>query len=196
VHGFDELDYNRHLGLAGYKLEVSHTDVGGDIEAVIGGRRSAVIELVRAGGPAEKAGLSNGDVIVAIDGLKVNAARRRSGRSRRWRRTGTRSRCSAGRGCSRRRSRRWPAGRRSTRWPAASATYEQLLLRQAWLGFAAPAAPADGASNDQLREAAMKLFKGLDGPPEQEDAVSATAPPAGKKGKKKPAAKKPAKPAK
>ena len=194
VHGFDELDYNRHLGLAGYKLEVSSADVGGDVEAAIGGDVSPVIELVRAGGPAEKAGLSNGDVIVAIDGLKVNAAEAK--RQIKAMAPNTRHTFAVLRGPRLLEKSVSPVAGGTTVYkvvPTGSATYEQLLLRQAWLGFAAPAAPAGGASNDQLREAAMKLFKGLDGPPEPEDAVSATAPPTGKKGKKKPAAKKPAK---
>jgi len=198
VHGFDEIDYNRHLGLAGYKLEVSQADVGGDIEAVIGGDASPVLELVRAGGAAEKAGLSNGDVIVAIDGLKVSAAEAK--RQIKAMAPNTRHTLAVLRGPRLLEKTVVPVAGGTSQYKLAllgSASYEQMLLRQAWLGYAAPAAPAGGGSNDdRLREAAMKLFKGLDGG--EEDAVSAAAPPGEKKGKKakKPAAKKPAKPAK
>lgn len=198
VHGFDEIDYNRHLGLAGYKLEVSQIDVGGDIEAVIGGDASPVLEVVRAGGAAEKAGLSNGDVIVAIDGLKVNAAEAK--RQIKAMAPNTRHTLAVLRGPRLLEKTVTPVAGGTSQYKLAlssSASYEQLLLRQAWLGYAAPAAPAGGGtSDDRLREAAMKLFKGLDAG--EEDAVSATAPPGEKKGKKakKPAAKKPAKPTK
>lgn len=195
VHGFDEIDYNRHLGLAGYKLEVSQAEVGGDIEAVIGGDASPVLEVVRAGGPADKAGLGNGDVIVAIDGLKVNAAEAK--RQIKAMAPNTKHTFAVLRGPRLLEKSVTPTTGGTTQYKVAlsgSATYEQLLLRQAWLGFAAPAGAASGTSNDQLREAAMKLFKGLDGA-EQEDAAPTTAPPGAKKtGKKKaPAAKKPAK---
>jgi len=153
---------------------------------------------VRAGGAAEKAGLSNGDVIVAIDGLKVNAVEAQ--RQIKAMAPNTRHTLAVLRGPRLLEKTVTPVAGGTSQYKLAlssSASYEQLLLRQAWLGYAAPAAPAGGGtSDDRLREAAMKLFKGLDAG--EEDAVSATAPPGEKKGKKakKPAAKKPAKPAK
>lgn len=59
MHGFDEIDYNRHLGLAGYRLEQSQGESGGDIEVTIverPGDGAAVIDAVCADGPAERAG--------------------------------------------------------------------------------------------------------------------------------------------
>jgi predicted metalloprotease with PDZ domain len=196
VHGFDEIDYNRHLGLAGYKLEVSQTEVGGDIEAEIGGDASPVIEVVRPGGPAEKAGLSNGDTIVAIDGLKVSAAEAK--RQIKAMAPNTRHTFAVLRGPRLLEKTVTPTTGGTTNYkivPTGSATYEQLLLRQAWLGFTAPA-PTGGSTADQRREAAMKLFKNLnEGGEELEDAAPTTAPPGEKKGKKKKAAgTKPAKP--
>ena len=57
-------------------VPAAHADGCSDIEVVFAERADGVaaIELARPGGAAEKAGLSNGDVIVAIDGLKVGAA--------------------------------------------------------------------------------------------------------------------------
>jgi len=185
VHGFDELDYNRHLGLAGYRLETSQSDSGGDIEATIGervGDGAAVLELVRAGGPAERAGLSNNYVLVAIDGLKVTAKdapkqiKAMAGNSKhtftllRGPRLLTRTVT--------------PVTAALTKYKVASlaaVSYEQKLTRQAWLGYTAQAA---GTSNDQLREAALKLFTS-DPTVGADDAAPTTAPPRAKKPKKK-----------
>ena len=64
------------------------------------------------------------------------------------------------------------------------ATYEQLALRQQWLGYTAPAKGEGG--NSSLRDAALKLFKqdptaGAD----PEDAAVVVQPAGGGKGKKK-----------
>ncbi|MBL9103505.1 MAG: M61 family metallopeptidase [Myxococcales bacterium] len=195
VHGFDEIDYNRHLGLAGYKLEVAQADVGGDIEAVIVGDAAPTIELVRPGGPAERAGLANGDTIVAIDGLKVSAAE--ATRQIKAMAPNTRHTFAVLRGPRLLEKQVTPVAGGTTTYKVAAAsgaTYEQLLLRQAWLGFAAPP-PTGGASQDQLRDAALKLFKNLN-EPELEDAAPTTAPPGEKKAKKKAARPKAPKPAK
>ena len=185
VHGFDEIDYNRHLGLAGYRLEVSQSAVGGDIEVVFGeraGDMAAVIELTRAGGPAERAGLANGDVIVAIDGMKVNL--KDAQRQIKAMAAGSRHTFTIARG---------PRVLEKTVTPVASgasqykvsalpgAAYDQVLLRQGWLGFAAP----PPSSGDPLRDAALRLFKSEP----VEDSVPASAPGEGKKKKKAKAAK-------
>ena len=187
VHGFDEIDYNRHLGLAGYRLEVSQGEVGGEIEATIServGDGAAVIDLVRAGGPAERAGLSNGDVIVAIDGLKVGAkeAQRQikamAGNSKhaftifRGPRLLEKSVVAAAVGATQYKVVAIPG-----------ASYEQALLRQGWLGFTAPSPSTTG---DPLRDAALRLFRSE---PELEDSAPATTPGASKPNKKKKAAK-------
>ena len=65
------------------------------------------------------------------------------------------------------------------------AAYDQVLLRQGWLGFAAPPT----SSGDPLRDAALRLFKSEP----LEDSVSATAPGEGKKKKKAAKPKPPAK---
>ena len=185
MHGFDEIDYNRHLGLAGYRLEVSQSAVGGDIEVVFGeraGDMAAVIELTRAGGPAERAGLANGDVIVAIDGMKVNL--KDAQRQIKAMAAGSRHTFTIARG---------PRVLEKTVTPVASgasqykvsalpgAAYDQVLLRQGWLGFAAP----PPSSGDPLRDAALRLFKSEP----VEDSVPASAPGEGKKKKKAKAAK-------
>ncbi|HEY0138281.1 MAG TPA: PDZ domain-containing protein [Nannocystis sp.] len=193
VHGFDEIDYNRHLGLAGYRLEVSQSEAAGDIEATIGervGDGAAVIELVRAGGPAEKAGLSNNDVLVAIDGLKVTAKdapkqiKAMAGNSKhtftllRGPRLLTKTVV--------------PVTSGQTKYKVVSlpsVSYEQKLMRQGWLGYTAQTATG---SQDQLREAAMRLFTS-DPTVGAEEAVPTTAPPRAKKAKKPKASKPPAK---
>lgn len=187
VHGFDELDYNRHLGLAGYRLEVSQTEVGGDIEATIGervGDGAAVIELVRAGGPAERAGLSNGDVIAAIDGLKVTA--KDAQRQIKAMAGNSKHTFAVFRGPRLLEKSVTPVAAGAPNYKVAAiagASYEQLLLRQGWLGFSAPApSPSTG---DPLRDAALRLFRSE---PELEDSAPATTPGASK-GKKKKAAK-------
>jgi predicted metalloprotease with PDZ domain len=189
VHGFDELDYNRHLGLAGYKLEVSSADVGGDVEAVIGGDVSPVIELVRAGGPAEKAGLSNGDVIVAIDGLKVNA--KDAARQIKAMAGGSRHVFTLLRGSRLLEKTVVPVTGSVTQYRVSSlaqVSYEQKLMRQGWLGFVVNSA-GGATTNDTLREAALRLF--TTDPTVVEDAAPTTTPASGKG--KKPRAKKPAK---
>ena len=194
VHGFDEIDYNRHLGLAGYRLETSQSDSGGDIEATIGervGDGAAVIELVRAGGPAERAGLSNNDVLVAIDGLKVTAEdapkqiKAMAGNSKHT--------FTLLRGPRLLTKTVTPVTSGQTKYKVvslASVSYEQKLMRQGWLGYTAQTA-ATGSANDQLREAAMRLFTS-DPTVGAEDGVPATAPPRAKK-PKKPKATRPAK---
>ena len=191
VHGFDELDYNRHLGLAGYRLETSQSDSGGDIEATIGervGDGAAVLELVRAGGPAERAGLSNNDVLVAIDGLKVTAKdapkqiKAMAGNSKHT--------FTLLRGPRLLTKTVTPVTAAQTKYKVtslASVSYEQKLTRQAWLGYTAQAA---GTSNDPLREAALKLFTS-DPTVGADDAAPTTAPPRARKPKKR--AKAPAK---
>lgn len=191
VHGFDEIDYNRHLGLAGYRLEVSQTEAGGDIEVVYGeraGDAAAVIELARAGGPAEKAGLANGDVIVAIDGIKVNA--KDAQRQIKAMAANSRHTFTISRGPRVLEKAVTVAAGGTPQYKVSSipgAAYDQVLLRQGWLGFAAP----PPSSGDPLRDAALRLFKSE--PPE--DSVPATAPGEGKK-KKKPAKAKSKPPAK
>jgi predicted metalloprotease with PDZ domain len=202
VHGFDEIDYNRHLGLAGYRLEQSQTDAGGDIEATIGerpGDGAAVLELVQAGGPAEKAGLSNGDVIVAIDGLKVNS--KDAPRQIKAMAGGSKHVFTLLRGPRLLEKTVVPVTGGVTQYKVTSlpqVTYEQKLMRQGWLGFVAPIAGA-ASQQDALREAALRLFT-TDPTVGLEDAGPTTTPASGKatKGKKtakkKPApAKKPAK---
>jgi predicted metalloprotease with PDZ domain len=188
VHGFEEIDYNNHLGLAGYRLEVSQAEVGGDIEVVFGeraGDAAAVIELARAGGPAEKAGLGNGDVIVAIDGIKVNA--KDAQRQIKAMAGGSRHTFTIARGSRVLEKTVTPVAGGITKYKVASvpgAAYDQMLLRQGWLGFAAP----PPSSGDPLRDAALRLFKSEP----LEDSVPATAP--GAAAKKKKRAAKPAKP--
>ncbi len=202
VHGFDEIDYNRHLGLAGYRLEQSQTDAGGDIEATIGerpGDGAAVLDLVQAGGPAEKAGLSNGDVIVAIDGLKVNS--KDAPRQIKAMAGGSKHVFTLLRGPRLLEKTVVPVTGGVTLYKVTSlpqVTYEQKLMRQGWLGFVAPIAGA-ASQQDALREAALRLFT-TDPTVGLEDAGPTTTPASGKatKGKKtakkKPApAKKPAK---
>ena len=202
VHGFDEIDYNRHLGLAGYRLEQSQTDAGGDIEATIGerpGDGAAVLDLVQAGGPAEKAGLSNGDVIVAIDGLKVNS--KDAPRQIKAMAGGSKHVFTLLRGPRLLEKTVVPVTGGVTQYKVTSlpqVTYEQKLMRQGWLGFVAPIAGA-ASQQDALREAALRLFT-TDPTVGLEDAGPTTTPASGKatKGKKtakkKPApAKKPAK---
>lgn len=192
VHGFDEIDYNRHLGLAGYKLEQTQTDPGGDIEATIGerpGDAAAVLDLVRAGGPAEKAGLSNGDVIVAIDGLKVNA--KDAARQIKAMAGGSRHVFTLLRGSRLLEKTVVPVTGAVTQYRVSSlaqVSYEQKLMRQGWLGFVANSA-GGATSNDALREAALRLF--TTDPTVVEDAAPTTTPASGKG--KKPRAKKPAK---
>lgn len=183
VHGFDEIDYNRHLGLAGYRLEVSQGAVGGDLDVVFGERGGeALLELVRVGGPADKAGLANGDVIVAIDGLKVNA--RDAQRQIKAMAGGSRHSFTIQRGPRLLEKTVTPQAVAAPQYKVSSipgAAYDQMLLRQGWLGFSAP----PPSSGDPLRDAALRLFKSE----LPEDSVSAGAPGAAAGSKKKKAAK-------
>jgi predicted metalloprotease with PDZ domain len=77
VRGLDDIDWNHYLGLAG--LAVRSTGAGAESDGgtpYLGAkfRRDGlfpVVESVRAGSPAYQAGLSPGDEIVAIDGIRV-----------------------------------------------------------------------------------------------------------------------------
>lgn len=194
VHGFDEIDYNRHLGLAGYRVEQSQGESGGDIEATIverPGDLAAVLDLVRADGPAEKAGLSSGDVLVAIDGLKVTA--RDAPKQIKAMAGGSKHTFTLLRGPRMLTKTVTPVTAAVTLYKVsslASVSYEQKLTRQAWLGFVAANAAA-GGSNDQLREAALRLF--TTDPTLVEDAAPTTTPASGAKAKKAKKAKQPAK---
>lgn len=173
VHGFEEIDYNRHLGLAGYRLDVSQVDVGGDIQVVYG--EGAKLELVRPGGPADKAGLANGDVIVAIDGLKMNP--NDIPRQIKAMAGGSRHTFTIARGPRVLEKTVSPVAGGTPKYQVMSvpgAAYDQMLLRQGWLGFTAPA-PSSG---DPLRDAALRLFKSEP----VEDSVPASSP--GGEGKK------------
>ncbi len=181
VHGFEEIDYNRHLGLAGYRLDVSQVDVGGDIQVVYG--EGATLDLVRPGGPADKAGLANGDVIVAIDGLKMNP--NDIPRQIKAMAGGSRHTFTIARGPRVVEKTVSPVTGGTPKYQVVSvpgAAYDQMLLRQGWLGFAAPA-PSSG---DPLRDAALRLFKSEP----VEDSVPVNSPGGeGKKSKKKRTAK-------
>ncbi len=193
VHGFDEIEYARHLGLAGYRYEAT-PEAGGDLEVVFADNGDkATIELVRVGGPGDKAGLANGDVLVAIDGLKLaNAAEAQ--RQIKAMAPGSRHQVTLARG-ARVIERNVVAGSGgSIKYKISldpGATYEQLALRQQWLGYTAPAKGEGG--NSSLRDAALKLFKqdptaGAD--PEDASVVVMPAG-SGKGGKKKSGGKKP-----
>ena len=159
VHGFDEIEYGRHLGLAGYRMEVSQ-ETGGDLEVVFAeGDKAPVLELVRQGGAGDKAGLANGDVLVAIDGLKVgNVAEAK--RQIKAMAPGSRHQLTLTRGARVIERTASPVAGGPTTYKISldpGATYEQLALRQAWLGYSAPARGEGG--NGALRDAALKLFK-------------------------------------
>jgi predicted metalloprotease with PDZ domain len=144
VHGLEELDFNRHLAAAGYALSVKVETAEGELGVELSGRDGrAVIDRVHPEGPAFKAALAAGDVIVAIDGGAVDLEQ------------------------ARRAIKAMPAGsnhsisvirhhrlieRKVTAAAGGAAKYsissvaapslEQLALRSAWLGIgAAPAAP-------------------------------------------------------
>jgi predicted metalloprotease with PDZ domain len=200
VHGFDEVEHGRHLALAGYKLDVSQ-EPGGDLEVVFaeGGEvKGAALELVRQGGAGDRAGLANGDVLLSIDGLKVTSATEAK-RQIKSMTPGSRHQLTVQRG-ARIIERTATAGSGGTHnYKIAldpGATYEQMVLRQAWLGYTAP---AGGQGNSTLRDAALKLFNQdptIGAEPEDSSVVVAPAA-GGKKGKKKtPAKPKAPKPAK
>jgi len=185
VHGFDEIEYAKHLQLAGYRLEAT-TEPGGDLEVVFrDGEKGAALELVRVGGAGDKAGLANGDVVVAIDGLKVPSAADAK-RQIKAMVPGSRHQLTVLRGARVLERNAIPAASSAASYKIAldpGASYEQLVLRQAWLGYAAP---AKGEGNSTLRDAALKLFKqdptlGAEG----EEGAVVVAPGEGKKGKGK-----------
>lgn len=186
VHGFDEIEYARHLGLAGYRFDAAQ-EPGGDLDVVFAeGDKAPVLELVRQGGAGDKAGLSNGDVLVAIDGLKVaNVAEAK--RQIKAMAPGSRHQVTLTRGARIVERSVVPAASTTMNYKISldpGATYEQLALRQQWLGYTAPAKGEGG--NSSLRDAALKLFKqdptAGAGP---EDAAVVVQPAGGGKGKKK-----------
>ena len=147
------------------------------------GDAAAVLDLVRAGGPAEKAGLSNGDVLVAIDGLKVNA--KDAARQIKAMAGGSRHVFTLLRGSRLLEKTVVPVTGAVTQYRVSSlaqVSYEQKLMRQGWLGFVANSA-GGATSNDALREAALRLF--TTDPTLVEDAAPTTTPAAGKKKQKK-----------
>ncbi|MCY1012481.1 PDZ domain-containing protein [Nannocystis pusilla] len=170
-------------------------ETGGDLELVFadGGDKGATIKLVRQGGAGDKAGLANGDVLVAIDGLKIAGAAEAK-RQIKAMAGNSRHTLTIQRGARMIERTAVPATGGPVTYKIAldpAATYEQMVLRQAWLGYTAPA-PASG--NSTLRDAALKLFNqdptiGA----EPEDGSVVVVPAGGKKKAKKPAAKKPAK---
>jgi predicted metalloprotease with PDZ domain len=77
VRGRAELDLERWLGKAGLRVEPPKRDPDADggwlgvrTQELAGGRTQ--VQVVLAGGPAERAGLYAGDEIVALDGLRVD----------------------------------------------------------------------------------------------------------------------------
>lgn len=195
VHGFDEIEYARHLGLAGYRFEAT-PEPGGDLDVVFNeGATGAVIDLVRVGGAGDKAGLANGDVLVAIDGLKVaNAAEAK--RQIKAMAPGSRHQVTLTRGARVVERNVVPGSGGAINYKISldpGATYEQLALRQQWLGFSAPARGGE-AGNNALRDAALKLFKQdptLGGGTEDGSVVVMPAGSGGKAAKKKSGTKKP-----
>jgi predicted metalloprotease with PDZ domain len=74
VRGLEEIDYDRYLAHAGYRMVVEQQDVGGYLCAEISTasrEQLARLERVEPGSPADRAGLATGDVLVAIDGRRV-----------------------------------------------------------------------------------------------------------------------------
>ncbi|MFY0538692.1 PDZ domain-containing protein [Nannocystis pusilla] len=197
VHGFDEIEFGKHLRLSGYKMDMVQ-ETGGDLELVFAEQsdKGALIELVRQGGAGDKAGLANGDVLLAIDGLKIGGAAEAK-RQIKAMAGNSRHTLTIQRGARMIERTAVPATGGPITYKIAldpGATYEQMVLRQAWLGYTAPA-PASG--NSTLRDAALKLFNqdptiGA----EPEDGSVVVVPAGGKKKAKKPAAKKPKAPAK
>jgi predicted metalloprotease with PDZ domain len=139
VSGLEELDYDRYLAHAGYRLEVKEKDVGGYLCAgVAQSGRNDLVELrqVEPGSPADRAGLATGDVLVALDGHRVfgDDARRQLHELA----GGTRHELTVFRG-DRLLKRRVTIGSKGRRAyeivPVQNPTQAQLEVRKQWLGI-------------------------------------------------------------
>ncbi len=81
VAGAEELDYDRALGMAGLRLEWSHSDAQNGAAPAWHGLRLKTdhgrlkVQAVRADGPAYTAGIYAGDEIIALDGVRVDEER-------------------------------------------------------------------------------------------------------------------------
>lgn len=142
---------------------------------------------MRAGGPAERAGLSNNDVLIAIDGLKVTA--KDAPRQIKAMAGNTKHVFTLLRGPRLLTKTVTPVTGGQTKYKVtslASVSYEQKLMRQGWLGYTAQTA-ATGSQQDQMREAAMRLFT-TDPTVGADDAGPTTTPRKGTKKKAKTAA--------
>lgn len=72
VHGVAELDYDRYLGYAGYRLDRREKDVGPWLGAKLESRSGKLeIVAVEHDSPADRAGLGTGDRLVAISGHAI-----------------------------------------------------------------------------------------------------------------------------
>jgi predicted metalloprotease with PDZ domain len=73
VQGTDELPYDQILGAAGLKLDVSAAPGAAPSLGILGRTVDNGIRIaaVRPGGPADRAGLSTGDVLVSVDQLSL-----------------------------------------------------------------------------------------------------------------------------
>ncbi len=139
VSGLEEIDYDRYLEHAGYRLSVKEKNVGGYLCAGIsepGRERLARLERVEIGSPADRAGLATGDVLVAVDGLRVfgNDAHRHLHALE----PGSRHELTVYRGdrLLRRRVTMGKKGKEVTRIvEVENPTQKQLDVRKAWLGF-------------------------------------------------------------
>ncbi|MFV8749155.1 M61 family metallopeptidase [Nannocystaceae bacterium ST9] len=75
VHGVVELDYDRYLALAGYRLDRSQKNVGPWIGvSVTAGREGVVIDDVEFDSPADRGGLGTGDRLRSVDGHAITSA--------------------------------------------------------------------------------------------------------------------------
>ena len=75
VHGVVELDYDRYLGLAGYRLERQQKNVGPSIGATFEARQgSLTLTEVERDSPADRGGLGTGDRLKAIDGHALTSS--------------------------------------------------------------------------------------------------------------------------
>jgi len=73
VSGTKKVQIDKYLSYAGLKLEVKENNVGAYLGIEIGGAWNGVeISYIERDSPAYKAGLSVGDTIVAVNGLRVN----------------------------------------------------------------------------------------------------------------------------